>query len=55
MKPVKGNPLQVLLCRTNLWHEWRPRHSIEGGGKWEECDRCGKYRDSRPSGPTMGG
>jgi len=53
MKPVKGNPMEVLLCRTNLWHAWELRFSTEGG-KWEECSRCRKYRDTRPSGPYMG-
>jgi hypothetical protein len=53
MKPIQGNPVQRFLCRINVWHAWQGRHSIEGGGKWEECARCGKYRDTRPATPGM--
>lgn len=53
MKPVKGNPVQAFLCRTNLWHAWTLRHAIEGRDRWEECARCDKYRDKRPSGPFI--
>jgi hypothetical protein len=46
MDPVQGNPIERLLCRTNLWHAWRLHHSPEGGGRFERCARCGKERDT---------
>jgi hypothetical protein len=51
MDEPKGNIVQRVLCRTNLWHVWRPQHAIEGSEHWERCERCGKERDSRPAIP----
>jgi hypothetical protein len=53
MRAMQGNPVQRFLCRINLWHAWQPRRAPDGEGKWEECARCGKYRDTRPAGPGM--
>jgi hypothetical protein len=36
--------LKLLLCKTNLRHQWHVE-TTEDGGRYRRCTRCGKYDD----------
>jgi len=41
-------------CRLHVSHRWRTYRSSDGGGQYQECLDCGKYRDVPIGGGIVG-